>query len=174
VELAIGFLKESGQKLLQICPRGLDSIFSTLRNLLYESLLQKRTKDMIEVIFAVRKDRFKDNPAIQSGLDLVDENDQYTHMLTLDDPCQPESMLGNRNFKFKSFILLFSSSDVFKYDDQYEEKYKKIRRTLLDESSGDDDDDSSSNSSDTDEEGGGAKKDDVDEEEQEMNQAESK
>jgi pre-mRNA-splicing factor CWC22 len=150
VELAIGFLKECGQKLSQVSPRGLDSVFSTLRNLLHESSLDKRTQYMIEVLFAVRKDQFKAHLAVQSGLDLVDENDQYTHMLTLDDPCEPEPML-----------------DVFKYDEQYEEneeKYKEIRRTILDESSGDDDE-SSSAESDNDEEGDG-KKDDVDEDEQ--------
>ena len=140
VELAIGFLKECGQKLSQVSPRGLDSVFSTLRNLLHESSLDKRTQYMIEVLFAVRKDQFKANPAIPTGLDLVDENDQYTHMLTLDDTCDPEPML-----------------DVFKYDDQYEEnenKYKEIRRAILDESSdeeGDDDGSSSSGSSDDDE-----------------------
>ncbi|CAF2736740.1 unnamed protein product [Rotaria sp. Silwood2] len=154
VELAIGFLKECGQKLLQVSPRGLDSVFSTLRNLLHESSLDKRTQYMIEVLFAVRKDQFKANPAIPPGLDLVDENDQYTHMLTLEDPCEPEPML-----------------DVFKHDPEYEEnerKYKEIRKTILDESS-DDDDASSSGSSDSDEENDG-KKDDVDEEEQEGGQ----
>ena len=59
MELAIGFLKECGQKLSQVCPRGLDSIFTTLRNLLHESTLDKRTQYMIEVLFAVRKDKFK-------------------------------------------------------------------------------------------------------------------
>jgi len=96
---------------------------------------------MIEVLFAVRKDQFKAHPAIQSGLDLVDENDQYTHMLTLDDPCEPEPML-----------------DVFKYDEQYEEnegKYKEIRKNILDESSGDEDE---SSSADSDEEGGEKKR----------------
>jgi len=53
VELAIGFLKECGQKLSQVSPRGLDSVFSTLRNLLHQSSLNKRTQYMIEVIFAV-------------------------------------------------------------------------------------------------------------------------
>ncbi|CAF0829504.1 unnamed protein product [Rotaria sp. Silwood1] len=155
VELAIGFLKECGQKLSQVSPRGLDSVFSTLRNLLHESSLDKRTQYMIEVLFAVRKDQFKANPATPSGLDLVDENDQYTHMLTLEDPCEPEPML-----------------DVFKHDPEYEEnerKYKEIRKTILDESS-DDEDASSSDSSDSDEENDG-KKDDVDEEEQEGDQA---
>ncbi|CAF0826937.1 unnamed protein product [Adineta ricciae] len=153
VELAIGFIKECGQKLSQVSPRGLDSVFSTLRNLLHESSLDKRTQYMIEVLFAVRKDQFKANPAIQPGLDLVDENDQYTHMLTLDDPCEPETVL-----------------DVFKYDEQYEEsenKYKEIRKTILDEESDDDDGSSSSGSSDEDDD----KNEDADEEEQ-TNEAE--
>jgi pre-mRNA-splicing factor CWC22 len=131
---------------------------------------------MIEVLFAVRKDQFKAHPAIQSGLDLVDENDQYTHMLTLDDPCEPEPMLGKSCIEIKSFFkTFFSVLDVFKYDEQYEEneeKYKEIRKTILDESSGDEDE-SSSDSSDSDEEGDG-KKDDVDEEEQEVDQGTSK
>ena len=62
---------------------------------------------MIEVLFAVRKDKFKANLAIQPDLDLVDENDQYTHMLTLDDPCEPESMLGKRNCKSNLLFYYF-------------------------------------------------------------------
>jgi len=152
VELAIGFIKECGKKLSEVSPRGLDSVFSTLRNLLHESSLDKRTQYMIEVLFAVRKDQFKAHPSIQSGLDLINENDQYTHMLTLDDPCEPEPML-----------------DVFKYDENYEEneeKYKQIRKTILDEASGDEDESSSSDENDDDDE----KKEgeDVDEEEQEV------
>jgi pre-mRNA-splicing factor CWC22 len=40
---------------------------------------------MIEVMFQVRKDGFKDNPAVMEELDLVDGDDQITHMLSLDD-----------------------------------------------------------------------------------------
>ncbi|CAF2111461.1 unnamed protein product [Rotaria magnacalcarata] len=158
VELAIGFLKECGQKLSQVSPRGLDSVFSTLRNLLHESSLDKRTQYMIEVLFAVRKDQFKANPAVPIGLDLVEESDQYTHMLTLDDPCEPEPML-----------------DVFKYDDEYEEnerKYKEIRKTILDESSADEDGSSDSSDSDDDDDNDGTK--DVDEEEQGAGAAQTK
>jgi hypothetical protein len=87
-------------------------------------------------------------------------------MLTLDDPCEPEPMLGKILLLIQSFIVYLFFADVFKYDEQYEEneeKYKEIRRTILDESSGDDE--SSSAESDNDEEGDG-KKDDVDEDEQ--------
>ena len=40
---------------------------------------------MIEVLFQVRKDKFKDHPAIPETLDLVEEEEQITHFLTLDE-----------------------------------------------------------------------------------------
>lgn len=49
---------------------------------------------MIEVMFAIRKDGFKDHPVIPEGLDLVDEDDQFTHMLPLDDEYNPEDILS--------------------------------------------------------------------------------
>ena len=33
----------------------------------------------------MRKDGFKDNPSVPEELDLVEEEDQFTHMITLDD-----------------------------------------------------------------------------------------
>lgn len=45
-------------------------------------------------MFAIRKDGFKDHPVIQDGLDLVDEEDQFTHMLPLDDEYDPEDLLS--------------------------------------------------------------------------------
>lgn len=49
---------------------------------------------MIEVMFAIRKDGFKDHPVIPEGLDLVDEDDQFTHMLPLDDDYNLEDVLS--------------------------------------------------------------------------------
>jgi pre-mRNA-splicing factor CWC22 len=49
---------------------------------------------MIEVMFAVRKDGFKDHPVILDGLDLVEEDDQFTHMLPLEDEYNPEDVLS--------------------------------------------------------------------------------
>lgn len=66
-------------------PRGIHAIFERLRHVLHESTLDKRTQYMIEVMFQVRKDGFKDNPSIAEELDLVEEDDQFTHMITLDD-----------------------------------------------------------------------------------------
>ena len=59
VEVAITFLRECGQKLNEVSPRGINAIFESLRTVLNESNLEKRTQYMIEVMFQVRKDGFK-------------------------------------------------------------------------------------------------------------------
>lgn len=40
---------------------------------------------MIEVMFQIRKDGFKDHAAVTEELDIVEEEDQFTHLITLDD-----------------------------------------------------------------------------------------
>ncbi|XP_038193256.1 pre-mRNA-splicing factor CWC22 homolog [Arvicola amphibius] len=144
VEVAIGFLKECGLKLTQLSPRGISAIFERLRNILHESEIDKRVQYMIEVMFAVRKDGFKDHPVILDGLDLVEEDDQFTHMLPLEDDYNPEDVLN-----------------VFKMDPNFmenEEKYKAIKKEILDEG------DSDSN---TDQEAGSSEDEDEEEEDEE-------
>ncbi|XP_060033610.1 pre-mRNA-splicing factor CWC22 homolog isoform X2 [Erinaceus europaeus] len=144
VEVAIGFLKECGLKLTQVSPRGINAIFERLRNILHESEIDKRVQYMIEVMFAVRKDGFKDHPVILGGLDLVEEDDQFTHMLPLEDEYNPEDVLN-----------------VFKMDPNFmenEEKYKEIKKEILDEG------DSDSN---TDQDAGSSEDEDEEEEEEE-------
>uniref|UniRef100_A0A668TA12 Pre-mRNA-splicing factor CWC22 homolog n=1 Tax=Oreochromis aureus TaxID=47969 RepID=A0A668TA12_OREAU len=141
VEVAISFLKECGLKLTEVSPRGINAIFERLRNVLHESSIDKRVQYMIEVMFAIRKDGFKDHPVIPEGLDLVDEDDQFTHMLPLDDEYNTEDILN-----------------VFKMDPDFlenEEKYKTIKKDILDEGS-----------SDSGEEGDGSDDDDDDDEDE--------
>jgi hypothetical protein len=54
VEVTIAFLKECGQKLTEVSPRGIHAIFDRLRNVLHEANLDKRTQYMIEVMFQVK------------------------------------------------------------------------------------------------------------------------
>ncbi|NXM22482.1 CWC22 factor, partial [Ploceus nigricollis] len=119
IEVAIGFIKESGLKLTEVSPRGINAIFDRLRHILHESKIDMRVQYMIEVMFAVRKDGFKDHPIIPEGLDLVEEEDQFTHMLPLEDDYNPEDVLN-----------------VFKMDPNFmenEEKYKMLKKEILDE-----------------------------------------
>ncbi|XP_030066002.1 pre-mRNA-splicing factor CWC22 homolog isoform X2 [Microcaecilia unicolor] len=136
VEVAIGFLKESGLKLTQVTPRGVNAIFDRLRNVLHESEIDKRVQYMIEVMFAVRKDGFKDHPIIPEGLDLVEEDEQFTHMLPLEDEYNAEDVLN-----------------VFKMDPNFlenEEKYKVLKKEILDEGGSDSENDEAAGSSDED------------------------
>ncbi|XP_050419255.1 pre-mRNA-splicing factor CWC22 homolog [Patella vulgata] len=124
VEIAVGFLKECGQKLQELSPRGVTAIFDRLRNILHEGQIDKRVQYMTEVMFAVRKDNFKDFPAVLESLDLIEEEEQFTHLLSLEQAGDPEDILN-----------------VFKADESYlvnEEKYKTLKRGILEESSSDD------------------------------------
>uniref|UniRef100_A0A4W4EGM9 Pre-mRNA-splicing factor CWC22 homolog n=1 Tax=Electrophorus electricus TaxID=8005 RepID=A0A4W4EGM9_ELEEL len=94
VEVAISFLKECGLKLTEVSPRGINAIFERLRNILHESEIDKRVQYMIEVMFAIRKDGFKDHPVVPEGLDLVEDEDQFTHMLPLEDEYNLEDVLS--------------------------------------------------------------------------------
>ncbi|KFQ68157.1 Pre-mRNA-splicing factor CWC22, partial [Phaethon lepturus] len=144
IEVAIGFIKESGLKLTEVSPRGINAIFDRLRHILHESKIDMRVQYMIEVMFAVRKDGFKDHPIIPEGLDLVEEEDQFTHMLPLEDDYNPEDVLN-----------------VFKMDPNFmenEEKYKMLKKEILDEGDSD---------SEVDQEAGSSEEDEDDEEEDE-------
>lgn len=143
VEVAVGFLKEVGQKLADVSPRGLTAVFDRLRHVLHEANLDKRVKYMIEVMFQVRKDGFKDNPSVLPELDLVEEEDQFTHMISIQsEDLTPQDILN-----------------VFKYDPDFEaneEKYQAVKKEILgeegDEAEGSDDESGSDESEDSDEE----------------------
>lgn len=94
VEVAIAFLKESGQKLTEVSSKGVNAIFGMLRNILHEGQLDKRVQYMIEVMFQVWKDGFKDHPALLEELELVPEEEQFTHLLMLDDATDPQDILS--------------------------------------------------------------------------------
>ncbi|RCN26333.1 hypothetical protein ANCCAN_27941 [Ancylostoma caninum] len=97
VEVSIAFLKECGAKLTEVSPRALDTIFTRLRGILQDgdsSNLDKRVQYMIEVVMTIRKDNFKAYPAVIDELDLIDEDDQITHTLSLEDAVNPENELS--------------------------------------------------------------------------------
>uniref|UniRef100_A0A6G3MED6 Pre-mRNA-splicing factor CWC22 homolog (Trinotate prediction) n=1 Tax=Henneguya salminicola TaxID=69463 RepID=A0A6G3MED6_HENSL len=80
-----------------------------------------RVQYMIEVMFAVRKDKYKDYEIIAKELDLVEEEDQITHLLRLNDQGSTEDELN-----------------VFIYDPLYEDtenKYHEIKTDILGSSS---------------------------------------
>ena len=70
-------------------------------------------------MFAIRKNKFADHPGIIPELDLVEEGEQITHQISLDDEITGEEMLN-----------------IFKYDpnfDENEEKWDIIKKEILGE-----------------------------------------
>ncbi|ORZ01211.1 armadillo-type protein [Syncephalastrum racemosum] len=135
VEIAVGFMREVGAHLATVSPKPNNAIFESFRTILHEGKIDKRTQYMIEVLFQVRRDKFKDNPAVIEDLDLVEEEDQITHYIGLDDDdLQTEESLN-----------------IFKFDPDFEEneqKYAAIKAEILGEGESDEDESGSSGSSD--------------------------
>jgi pre-mRNA-splicing factor CWC22 len=154
VEIAVGFMREVGALLAQICPKANNAIYERFRAVLHEGEIDKRIQYMIEVLFQVRKDKYKDNQPVMQELDLVEEEDQITHNISLDDDdLEGEEMLN-----------------IFKFDPDYtenEEKYNAIKTEILGEGSDDD-----SGSSGDDESGSGSESEDEEDEEDESRKME--
>lgn len=126
VEIAVGLTREVGQHLEEMSGPIALAVFDQFRNILHEADIDKRVQYMIEVLFQVRKDRYKDNPAVKEELDLVEEEDQITHRVGLDDEIETQDNLN-----------------IFKYDpewEDHEEAYKKLKAEILGEGSDDEED----------------------------------
>ncbi len=118
VEVAVGFMREVGAHLADTSPKANNAIFERFRSILHEGNIDKRTQYMVEVLFQVRKDKFKDNVAIDPELDLVEEEDQITLNLELDD----------------EELQVQDKLNVFQFDEKFaenEQKYEEIKREIL-------------------------------------------
>ncbi|KAH6557355.1 hypothetical protein KP509_1Z119600 [Ceratopteris richardii] len=145
VEVAVGFVKECGAILQDLAPQGLYGIFERFRAILHEGEIDKRVQFMIEGLFAIRKSGFQDYPAVRPELDLVEQEDQFTHEISLSDDLDAEMSL-----------------DIFKPDANFleaERKYEEIKKDILGESTSDEEDAGES--------GSGESSDDGDDEEEE-------
>ncbi|GAB1320629.1 pre-mRNA-splicing factor cwc22 [Madurella fahalii] len=138
VEIAVGLMREVGLFLEEMSPTIAHAVFEQFRNILHEADIDRRTQYMIEVLFQVRKDKYKDNPVIKEELDLVEEEDQITHRIGLDDDINTQDGLN-----------------VFKFDPDWEtneNEYKRLKAEILGEESGDDEDDEDEDESESEEE----------------------
>ncbi|KAK4735600.1 hypothetical protein R3W88_009861 [Solanum pinnatisectum] len=125
VDVDVDFVKECGSMFQDLCPLGLHGVFERFRGILHEGEVDKRVQFLIEDLFALRKHKFQ--PAVPPELDLVEEEDQLTHEISLGDKVDPQIEL-----------------DVFKPDlnfVQNENKYEELQKRILGD--GDQDDDES-------------------------------
>ncbi|KAF8403851.1 hypothetical protein HHK36_011957 [Tetracentron sinense] len=124
VEVAVGFVTECGSLLQDLSPQGLHGIFERFRGILHEGEIDKRVQFLIEGLFAIRKSKFQGYPAVRPELDLVEQEDQLTHELSLEEEIDPEIAL-----------------DIFKPDPQFlenEKRYEELKKNMLGEESSED------------------------------------
>ncbi|CAL0309579.1 unnamed protein product [Lupinus luteus] len=125
VEVAVGFVTECGSILNDLSPKGLHGIFERFRGILHEGEIDKRVQFLIEGLFAIRKAKFQGYPAVRPELDLVEQEDQLTHEVSLDEEIDSEISL-----------------DIFKPDPIFpenEKRYEDLKKTILGEESEDED-----------------------------------
>ncbi|KAI0668437.1 hypothetical protein C8Q78DRAFT_980078 [Trametes maxima] len=125
IEIAVGFMREVGAFLGENSPKANATVYERFRAVLNEGSISHRVQYMIEVLMQVRKDKYKDNPIIPEGLDLVEEDEQITHQIQLEEELQVQEGLN-----------------IFKFDANYlenEERYKQIKAEILGEGSSDED-----------------------------------
>lgn len=94
VEIAVGFMRQAGAFLAENSPKANGSVYERFRVVLNEGAISQRVQFMVEVLMQVRKDKYKDNPILPEGLDLVPEEDQITHQVTLEDELQVQEGLS--------------------------------------------------------------------------------
>jgi pre-mRNA-splicing factor CWC22 len=111
---------------------------------------------MIEVLMQVRKDKYKDNPILPEGLDLVEEEEQVTHEIQLEEDLKVEEGLSTYPFWCMNLRSINLLADIFKFDPNYveiEEKYNGIKAEILGEGSSDEESGSEEGDSEDDDEG---------------------
>ena len=112
-------MTEAGQILSELTPAGVNSIFERFKGILHEGEIDRRVQYSIENLFAIRKNKFKDHIGVIPELDLVEEEDQITHQISLDDEIDGEEMLNI--FKFDPFY------------DKTEDEWNEIKIEILGE-----------------------------------------
>ena len=120
VDVACEFLKEVGEEMTELSPEGIEAVFERLREILQEGEINKKTQFIIENIFKVRKHNFQNFKGLDPDLDLVEEEDQVTHNIDLDE----DNLKGDIKF------------NIFKFDKNFKEnekKWQEIKTSILGE-----------------------------------------
>ncbi|CAK9314181.1 unnamed protein product [Citrullus colocynthis] len=155
VEVAVGFVTDCGSILKDLSPKGLHGIFERFRGILHEGEIDKRVQFLIEGLFAIRKAKFEGYPAVRPELDLVEQEDQLTHEISLQEEIDPEIAL-----------------DIFKSDPNFlenEKRYEDLKKNILGEESEDEADRSDGGSDDEEDEDEEDESEEEDEEQMQIN-----
>uniref|UniRef100_A0A0N5BWQ7 MI domain-containing protein n=1 Tax=Strongyloides papillosus TaxID=174720 RepID=A0A0N5BWQ7_STREA len=140
IEMSITFIREIGMKLTEISPKGITAIFERLRSILNNSdTISKRIQYMIEVLFQTRKEKFAAHISVPEELDLIEEEDQITHNISLTEVLDPENKLNYFSFDFNF--------------EENEKQYDEVKREILGDVDDDDFEQGEGNSGEKEEEG---------------------
>ncbi|KAI8910361.1 armadillo-type protein, partial [Gorgonomyces haynaldii] len=131
VEVAVGFMREVGMFLLEEAPKASIAVFERFRAILHEGSIDKRTQYMVEVLFQIRKEKFKDHPTVPEDLDIIEEEDQITHRIGLTDELDTQDLLN----------VFRKDPDFLDHEREYMQMKKEILGEESDEEEGDEEDD---------------------------------
>eukprot|EP00927_Polykrikos_kofoidii_P065701 TRINITY_DN61435_c0_g1_i1.p1 TRINITY_DN61435_c0_g1~~TRINITY_DN61435_c0_g1_i1.p1 ORF type:complete len:683 (-),score=127.17 TRINITY_DN61435_c0_g1_i1:164-2212(-) len=138
IEVCASFMQEVGMAMKELSPSGTLAIFERFRNILHEGQINRRVQYVIESLFDVRRRGYQDFPAVLPELELVEEDDQFTHEVDLLD----------ENIKGEEALNIFKAQPPEQYVAD-EAKWKQISSEIL---GLEDEDGDESNSSDDSEE----------------------
>jgi pre-mRNA-splicing factor CWC22 len=133
IEAAIDLVKVCANKLQETSPTGLRAVLERLRHILHQGLVSDKLQYAIEdllVSSSSSKDTFYIKHPVPE-LDLVEEEDQITHDIGMDD--DSETTTGRQD-----------AVDTFRFDEEYKENeqtWSKIRAEILGEDDEDNEDD---------------------------------
>jgi pre-mRNA-splicing factor CWC22 len=119
VEIACDFMTECGQVLSELTPAGVNAIFERFKGILHEGEIDRRVQYSIESLFATRKSKFASHPGVIPELDLVEEEDQITHQISLDD-----DIVGEENLNIFKFDQFFDKTEL---------EWNEIKKEILGE-----------------------------------------
>lgn len=126
IEICVEIMNQVGKYLQENSVAANNMIFNRLRSILHENEdINDRSQFLIENLFKTRKNGYSEYPIIRKELDLVEFDDQETHLLELDAKVKSNDQLN-----------------IFQFDEQYDENeklYDNVRKDILGDSDEEDD-----------------------------------
>ena len=101
IEITIGFTCEVGVFLSENSPKANATVFERFQAVLNEGKISQQVQYIFEVL---RNDKYKDNPILPEGLDLVEEDEQITDQIQLDEELDVQDSLSKFENCFFSYF----------------------------------------------------------------------
>ena len=101
IEITIGFTREVGVFLSENSPKANVTVFEQFQAVLNEGKISQQVQYIFEVL---RNNKYKDNPILPEGLDLVEEDEQITDQIQLDEELDVQDSLSKFENCFFSYF----------------------------------------------------------------------